>query len=129
MEIITTIGGIAGSVLVILNLAVFLIKPLRNWVINVITRKNREKEQDEKLNEILETVKTIAKHTEVQDLALQRLFRNAITDIYYEYKSEKCLPEYMRENLTSLYDSYTKLNGNCYVKTIYEDMLSWDTEE
>ena len=54
------------------------------------------------------------------------IIRCQITEIYYHYCTEKKLPVYERENLVYLQERYIQLEGNSYIKTIYEAMMKWE---
>ena len=50
-----------------------------------------------------------------------------IRSIYTHYKKDKALPQTIMENISSVYDDYKKRGGNGYIKSIYEEMKTWDT--
>ena len=56
------------------------------------------------------------------------LLRNDITQLYFEYLESKIVPAYKRKDMVSLFESYEKLGGNSYVKTIYEEFMDWQVK-
>ena len=50
-----------------------------------------------------------------------------IRSIYTHYKKDKALPQIIMENISSVYDDYKHRGGNGYIKSIYEEMKTWDT--
>lgn len=51
------------------------------------------------------------------------LLRHEITSLYYRLKQTGVIRPYEREDLIRMYSQYEKLGGNCYIKTIVEEML------
>lgn len=105
VNIITTIGGIASSVMAVVALAILLIKPVRN-------RVRRSIESD-----------SVFKQNTLE--AFKCLIRHSITSIYYQYRDQKQIPEYEYQNLIALIDKYNLFNGNTYVKDIVQIMHTW----
>lgn len=58
-----------------------------------------------------------------QNEALKCLLRSQITGIYYVYKELNEVPEYVRQNMTYMYEQYKKMGGNSYIDVIYEDFM------
>ena len=57
------------------------------------------------------------------DLAL---IRNTITHIYMKYCEDKKIPHYEKENILYLYERYTKLKGNSYIKEVVDKIKTWE---
>lgn len=55
------------------------------------------------------------------------LLRGEITEIYYKHADDPAptLREYERQNLDKAYAGYVALNGNSYIKDIYQLMRAW----
>lgn len=57
-----------------------------------------------------------------QEEALKCLLRSSITSKYYVYSELKEIPIYEKENLTYMYEQYSAMSGNSYVKEIMEEI-------
>jgi len=97
-EIILATGAVAGAITAIMALLIVIFKPIRRYLQRVFG-------------------------TNKAQLALMR---SEITSIYYKYLPSKSLPIYVRENLIMLNSVYVEAGGNCYIKTIFNDMMAWD---
>ena len=53
------------------------------------------------------------------------LLRDSITRLYFKYLPEKQVPAYGRKDMVNLFESYKRLGGNSYVKTVYEEFMDW----
>ena len=64
---------------------------------------------------------------QMQDITISQL-RHSITNIYHTNKKSEKLEDRMKEDLCSLYTSYTSLGGNSYVHEIYDEMMNWESK-
>lgn len=55
------------------------------------------------------------------------VLRQKIERIYYDYRAEKRMPQYVRESLDELYKDYTDGGGNHHIGKLYSRMSSWET--
>lgn len=53
------------------------------------------------------------------------LLRQAFLTIYFQYNKTKEIPEVQFEALCSIYDVYTSLNGNGFIKEKFEEVHEW----
>ncbi len=53
------------------------------------------------------------------------ILRDDITRLYFKYLEEKQVPFYARKDMVQLYETYTDMGGNSYVKTIYDEFMEW----
>ena len=54
------------------------------------------------------------------------MLRHDITSVYEHYKDAAAMPKIIYESTMNLYDKYSSLGGNSYVKTIIEEMRQWE---
>jgi hypothetical protein len=113
LEVIKIVGGAAGGILSIIALLTMLSKKPKQWLINNV--KEATKDEFSKIHQFID-------RTEKTDL---NTLRHDITLIYEKYRDKKEIPMKMRENICILYEDYSARGGNSYVKTIYEEMMSW----
>lgn len=83
--------------------------------------------------EMQETVKTVG---EIQERFIQttedfeRIQRDSIRlnliKIYYEYQPYRKILDYEKKAFVELYKDYEELHGNSYVKSIYEEVITWE---
>lgn len=90
-----------SDLVIIVFMVLFFIKPIRDKLVNKIGIS------DNKL--------------------LLKVAGFEIRSIYTHYKNDKALPQIIMENISSVYDDYKKRGGNGYIKSIYEEMKTWDT--
>ena len=130
MSTLLWIASGAGALLTIMTFMAFVVKPLRKWIVKSILSKHEEEENKKTLDEIMKKLDKLSDKGDISDEASRCLLRNSITTIYNTYKKEKRLPEYTRENLSKMFNTYHDyLNGNCYVEKIYNDMMTWEADD
>lgn len=128
-ELISTIGGAASAIMSIIALVALMAKPVRQ-------RFDRWVHKDsEKVNELAEKLDGLVAYNDnknetdkLQNEAILGILRNTITDMYYEYTDKKYLPQFERENLIKLYESYHAMHGNSFVDIIYAELLELPTQ-
>jgi hypothetical protein len=126
MDSIKIFAIYAGYILTILSLIIFIVKPLRNLLIDSFKKSIKESEQEKLIKEIHETLQDLMIKGELQNKAQLSALRDNITETYYKYMDTKKIREYKRKSLIEQYDSYHRMNGNSYVDVIYEEMLEWE---
>ena len=132
MEIITNIGAIIGVVLSCITLVTLLCKPLRKKIAGWIRKTSHMEETRAAVDEVRAMMQQLMATEESKQAMLQlfkesqlSLLRDSITDLYFKYLPEKRVPVYERKDMIKLFESYEKLGGNSYVKTIYEEFIDW----
>lgn len=113
LEIIKLIGAAAGGILSILALFTIISKKPKQWFIDNV--REATKDEFDKIHHFIDK-------TEKTDL---NTLRHDITLLYEKYRDKKEIPMKMRENICILYEDYFARGGNSYVKTIYEEMMTW----
>lgn len=63
-------------------------------------------------------------HLEWKDYNIVML-RHDITSVYQHYKDSAAIPQGIYQSTMELYDKYSSLGGNSYVKTIIKEMETW----
>jgi len=92
------------------TLALFFIKPFRQWVMNQKEQKARDEEEESLQREVIRC-----------------LLRDAILRIYNEHCAERKLHLFDYQNLNMLHDAYKKEDGNSFVDHIWEEIQSeWE---
>lgn len=123
LTILTTIGGICGTLVTITGFITLMLKKPKAWIKKIVIDTHNEQ-----MSETIGLLKKIeARLTEQQQADICTL-RHSITSIYEKYKEKKYLPINVKEDLCSLYEIYTELGGNSYVHEIYETMCKWDID-
>ena len=77
------------------------------------------------LTSIIDRQKSAKDAKNVIEDALTCLLRDSITKIYYRKKETETLEEYERKDLENLYDCYSRMGGNSYVHSLYDEMTRW----
>lgn len=147
VETFKLIITICSGIITLITLITLLFKPLRERLITHITQKYEQEREDEKQNESIEELKKMVqelssgfekrcqeqeknneihkKNIEDTQECLRSILRNSITHLYYRYiPKEMNLPEYERQNLIFLFNTYSNiLNGNSYVEHCYNELM------
>lgn len=123
LTILTTIGGICGTLVTIFGFFALIFKKPKEWLKKMIIATHNEQMQ-----ETVEILKRIENTLSDQQQANICALRHSITGIYETFKEEKYLPINVKQDLCSLYEIYTKLGGNSYVHEIYETMCTWEVK-
>lgn len=143
LDVIKSIGGAAGAIISITAVWGLIAKKPTAWLKRNIkeqieesntdirkyiaeTNEERKKMLTSEISQITSSLDNISAKIEKDQEAAQCSLRHSITTIYEEYKEEKQLPTYVKEDLCKMYDSYVNLNGNSYVHEIYEKMMNWE---
>lgn len=131
IELLTVIGGVCGSIVTIVGFIALLRKKPKQWVENMM-RNTFDSQIDSTLKEVSEKIgqlqDSLEDRFEQNDETQKCILRHSILDIYETHKKDKKLPPYVREDLHYLYERYSKLHGNSFVQSIYEEMSDWKDE-
>lgn len=123
LTILTTIGGICGTLVTITGFMTLILKKPKAWIKKIVIDTHNEQ-----MDETVKLLKRIENRLTEQQQADICTLRHSITSIYEKYKEKKHLPVNIKEDLCSLYEIYTKLGGNSYVHEIYETMCKWEVD-
>ena len=139
MEIIKNIGAIVGMALSCLTLITLLCKPLRKKISGWIRQVSQAEEywdaierNQMAIDEIRAGMQQIMATEESKQALLAKfqksqlsILRDDITRLYFKYLEDKQVPFYARKDMVQLYETYTDMGGNSYVKTIYDEFMEW----
>ena len=139
MEIIKNIGAIVGMALSCLTLITLLCKPLRKKISGWIRQVSQAEEYQDAIernqmaiDEIRAGMQQIMATEESKQALLAKfqksqlsILRDDITRLYFKYLEDKQVPFYARKDMVQLYETYTDMGGNSYVKTIYDEFMEW----
>ena len=139
MEIVKNIGAIVGMALSCLTLIALLCKPLRKKISGWIRQVSQAEEywdaierNQMAIDEIRAGMQQIMATEESKQALLAKfqksqlsILRDDITRLYFKYLEEKQVPFYARKDMVQLYETYTDMGGNSYVKTIYDEFMEW----
>lgn len=127
-HVIKDLSQYIGWITVIIGAIIAINKKCRQKIKDVIIRNSNTNEITKDIEVIKNDMDKIIKKKEKSDIAVMALLRNEITGIYYKNLESKKLKSYEKENMTRLYDAYTGLGGNSYIKTLVDDeMKHWST--
>ena len=123
LEIIKTIGGALSTLLTVSAVTTLLIKPIRvkftKWIRKTSDSDNIDNKIDkltELVEESIEQNNKLQEDMNTQSEALQASLRNSILNLYYKCKEKNSITDFELQNLSYLFDNYTKLKGNSFVK-------------
>lgn len=123
LEIIKTIGGALSTLLTVSAVTTLLIKPIREKFTKWIRKTSDSDNIDNKIDKLTELVEeSIEQNNKLQEdmntqsEALQASLRNSILNLYYKCKEKNSITDFELQNLSYLFDNYTKLKGNSFVK-------------
>ena len=126
LELVKTVGGFVSPMLVIITFLTMIIKPLRVKLISWVKCTTKSDESAVWIVELRADVQEMKSMMVIQCDASQALLRDSICKLFYEYRAEKTLPLYEKENLIQLYEKYHTLKGNHFVDYLYDEMKRWD---
>ena len=139
MEIIKNIGAIVGMALSCLTLVTLLCKPLRKKISGWIRQVSQAEEYWDAIERnqmAIDEIRAGMQQMMATEESKQALFakfqesqlsilRDDITRLYFKYLEDKQVPFYARKDMVQLYETYTDIGGNSYVKTIYDEFMEW----
>ena len=76
--------------------------------------------------EVKDEVDLLKKQMDLKDRTDLAILRNTLTHIYFKYKDSKKIPHYEKENVMYLFEQYSSLGGNSYVKQIVDEIREWE---
>jgi len=100
---IKQLGGIAGAILSVTTIAALLIRPIRQKIIQILTRDNAARS------------------------GICALLRTQIISACKKAKANDGIYFYDRENLVDMFEQYTKLGGNHGIKALVEEITELPT--
>ena len=71
-------------------------------------------------------LKQKTENEKLQNIALQSLLRNQLTNTYFVYNELKQIPDYAYQNFLDMLQVYEKLDGDGFIHTIAKKMETWD---
>lgn len=142
LEFVKLLGGALGAILTLSAVITLLVKPIREKFARWINKTANTQEFNDKfadvngkLDQLTELVtKTIEQNEKLQaeidkqSNALQATLRNSILNLYYKCKERGSITMFEKQNLMQLYENYTALNGNSFVKDCVSQLLVLDIE-
>lgn len=117
LTILTTIGGICGTLVTIIGFFTLILKKPKEWIKRIALDTHNEHMKD-----VTELLNQINENTEKQKKINLALLRHEITALYFRYKDSEEIPSYVKQDWLSMYERYTMLGGNSYIKTITRTM-------
>lgn len=121
LTIFQSIGAVVGVILTLITFwGVISKKPkefFRTAIREEATAANREMKNE---------VDGLKKKMESKDKTDLAILRNTLTHIYFKYKDAKKIPHYEKENVMYLFEQYSSLGGNSYVKQIVDEIKDWE---
>ena len=121
VEVMETIGSIVGVLLTLITFFGVVSKKPKDWFRKIIRDESTAANQP-----IVEKLDKVEKRLEDADQTDLALIRNTITHIYMKYCEDKKIPHYEKENILYLYEQYTKLKGNSYIKEVVDTIKTWE---
>ena len=152
IEIVKTAGSIASAFLGVVAVLTMLLKPVRQKVVDAVSRAARTSETSSEVaelrelverqnTELYEAVTAIREENKVQTEKLNSLqiaidnereaskasLGNTIKHIYFKYKDDRKLPVREVEALCLLHNAYKLENGNSFVDSLFDEMMNeWE---
>lgn len=121
LTIFQSIGSVVGVILTLITFwGIISKKPkyaFRKLIREEATAANKEMKDE------IDFLKKKINDKDKTDLAI---LRNTLTHIYFKYKDVKKIPHYEKENVMYLFEQYSSLGGNSYVKQIVDEIKDWE---
>lgn len=121
LAIFKGIGSIVGVIITLITFFGLVSKKPRAALKRMI--KEGSEEANQELNERLTKIEEKLKESDETDIVM---LRHSITDLYHQYKDEKKIPHYAKEDWMGMLEKYDNKGGNCYIHAITEEMKSWE---
>lgn len=140
LEQIENVATVLGCASVGFGLVCSVSKSARNWVGNVLSKKEHESKQDKIISELCNKLDTYIKSNEefkqkvTEDMEVQKEFsidqcRNTIKDIFYRYCDTKKIPLYEYKVAENTFETYSKkLHGNHYIALLWGEIQKWEID-
>lgn len=136
MEIVKNVAAILGAILSLSAVVTLCCKPIKAWLGRYLERYNKERDEDEKENQLQETLTRL--ETAMNEIKManditvdytREQIRGTIKGMFYEYYDNKVLPLYEHKWLLKLEDLYIKrLNGNSFAAELIAEMKEWPVD-
>ena len=121
LTIFQSIGAVVGVILTLITFyGVISKKPKEGF------RKLIREEAMAANKEVKDEVDLLKKQMDLKDRTDLAILRNTLTHIYFKYKDLKKIPHYEKENVMYLFEQYSSLGGNSYVKQIVDEIREWE---
>lgn len=78
------------------------------------------------LKKYKESLKQKTENENLQNIALQALLKNQLTNTYFVYNELKKIPDYAYQNFLDMLKVYESLGGDGFIHTIARKMESWE---
>lgn len=65
---------------------------------------------------LIKLVSSYKKKDDIQNSALRNILKSSLVNQYYVYAEDGTVPRYVKEAWYDMFESYTELAGNSYVK-------------
>lgn len=136
MEIVKNVAAILGAILSLSAVVTLFCKPIKAWLGRYLERYNKERDEDEKENQLQETLTkletTMNEIKVANDITVdytREQIRGTIKGMFYEYYDNKVLPLYEHKWLLKLEDLYIRrLNGNSFAAELIAEMKKWPVD-
>lgn len=132
-DTILAIGSVAGAVVTICALVTLIIKPLRKAFVAWVLKTTDRDSINQKLDHLSDLIRTaIAQNDELQaemakqSKALQAGLRDSILNLYNRCIAKNYITSFELQNLSELYENYTALDGNSFIKQCVDRLKSLD---
>lgn len=121
LTIFQSIGAVVGVILTLITFWGVISKKPKEFFRRAIREEATAANKDMK-----DEVDLLKKKMESKDKTDLAILRNTLTHIYFKYKDAKKIPHYEKENVMYLFEQYTTLGGNSYVKQIVDEVKDWE---
>ena len=132
-DTILAIGGVAGAIVTIAALVTLIVKPIRKAFVAWIMKTTDRDSINQKLDHLSDLIQTaIAQNDELQaemakqSKALQAGLRDSILNLYNRGTAKDYITNFELQNLSELYENYTALDGNSFIKQCVDRLKSLD---
>lgn len=78
------------------------------------------------LKKYKKSLKQKTENENLQNIALQALLKNQLTNTYFVYNELKKIPDYAYQNFLDMLKVYESLGGDGFIHTIARKMESWE---
>lgn len=146
-EVVKTVGTILGYIATAIGLYVLIRNRVLKGASRYIVRESGLEKNKKADAELLEKVGKLAErfdafitedeafkermrsHIKAQNSTNRKLLANIIEQTYYANRDKKCLDRYEAKRIADVYEIYTsdEINGNSYIKSLYDEMINtWE---
>lgn len=135
METVKDIAAIIGLVLSIITLTTVFTKGGRTFIKSIFKKNTQEItdvncQQNKDIEEIKELIAKSSIDLELVKDGVKQQLRNIIKNIYYRYRTEKCIPIYERKTADATYILYSEgFHSNSYISLLYQEICKWTIDD